>query len=139
MCKQMMLKSKITFRQLPQYLIIQINRMRADNNSINDTKVELSTQSIDMGSLTSNKEVSVMYNFETAICYENACSFPVVAISRFNKQPYIFRNQLVNMLKAEKHTLNPYILCYKKVHPTNQQTKLKDCYLNIVSNVKIMQ
>lgn len=41
------------------------------------------------------------------------------------------------MLKLEKNPPNPYVICYKRQCPGRDNTKLKDCYHNIQSNVEV--
>ena len=67
-----------------------------------------------MGTFTEKKNTNVAYSFEAALCIDNGCLFPVVAKSKFNKQAYIFKGELVSLLRIEKKDPNPYILCYKR-------------------------
>lgn len=41
------------------------------------------------------------------------------------------------MLKLEKVSPNPYILCFKKQCTSRNVTKLKDCYHNVKSSIDV--
>lgn len=90
-CKEKLNKKKIHFSQLPDYLIVQVNRMGNDGNSIDHTKLEFSLEDMDLGPFTDNKDASILYRLESMVALENGCLFPVVARSNFNKQAYIFK------------------------------------------------
>lgn len=66
--------------------------MAKDGSSIDQTQVELSTESIDMGPFTDKPEEEVLYDFESAVCIEKGCLYPVVVMGQFNKQKYVIRN-----------------------------------------------
>ena len=66
--------------------------MGKDGATIDQTPVELSTDSLDMGSFTDKPQQQIFYDFESAICIEKGCLFPLVVIGQFNKQKYVIRN-----------------------------------------------
>ena len=53
-----MTKAKNHFLTLPQYLLLQINRMGSDGNSVDMTNVQFSSDAIDLGPFTGNKDNS---------------------------------------------------------------------------------
>lgn len=53
-----------------------------------------------MGPYTENKDENLLYELEAAICIEKGCLFPVVSKSKYNKQMYIFKNEIVTMLRT---------------------------------------
>ena len=74
--------------------------MGKDGNSIDDTALELDLKELDMGPFTEDSDNVLFYDLETAICIEKGCLFPVIGANEFNKQIYIFKNEMVNLLKS---------------------------------------
>ena len=63
--------------------------------------------------------------------------FPVIGANEFNKQFYIFKNEMVSLLKSEKSSVNPYILCYRGRTDEVKEKKIKDIYSNVASNIEV--
>ena len=53
---------KVHFSNLSQHLLIVINRMGKDGNSIDDTKLELDLNELDMGPFTQDSDNVLMYD-----------------------------------------------------------------------------
>ena len=49
--------------RLPDILVVQISRMSKDGSNIDQTPVELSTASLDLGPFTNKPEEEVIYDF----------------------------------------------------------------------------
>lgn len=128
-------KRKIHFATLPEYLLIQVNRMGMDGNSIETTALEFSLDDIEMGTFTAEKN-DALYSLETVLGIENGCLYPVISKSKFNKQAYIFKGELVTLLRAEKNNPNPYLFLYKRKRSEAEASKMKDYYNNVRSNVE---
>ena len=120
-CALPLKKTKLHFERLPDILIIQIARMGKDGNSIDLTPIELSTDSLDMGAFTGRPEEEILYDFESAVCIEKNCVFPLVVMNKFNNQKYVIRNEIVEFCKDK---MNPYLLCYKKRVSESAKQKL---------------
>lgn len=91
-CKGALSMTKMGIESLPDYLVILIKRMRSDMNSIDDTKLEFPGAELDLSGFLAGDTGSNKYKFETAMCLENTCSYPVVALNKYNNRNYIFRN-----------------------------------------------
>lgn len=79
-CEEPLKKTKLHFSKLPDILVIQVARIGKERSLIDDTEIELSTEALDMGSFTDTPEEEIMYDFESAVCIEKKCLFPLVVI-----------------------------------------------------------
>jgi uncharacterized UBP type Zn finger protein len=52
-CGEPLKKTKLHFSKLPDILIIQVARFAKERGQVDETEIELSTESLDMGSFTS--------------------------------------------------------------------------------------
>ena len=105
-----MKKQKIQIEKLPDYLLIQINRMDSEGYAVDQTQIDFIHDVIDMGAFTLNKERQVMYTFQCAVGVEKGGFYPVMARNAHNKQLQLFRNHMIE----HSQNINPYILCYKR-------------------------
>jgi hypothetical protein len=110
-CSEPLKKTKLHFEKLPDVLVIQVARFSKERSLMDETEIELSTESLDLGSFTSTPEEEMMYDFECAVCIEKKCLFPLVVIGQSNRQKYVIRNETVELCKDK---MNPYILCYRR-------------------------
>ncbi len=62
-CGEPLTKKRLHFMRLPDILVVQISRMSKDGSNIDQTPVELSTASLDLGPFTNKPEEEVIYDF----------------------------------------------------------------------------
>lgn len=48
-----------------------------------------------MGTFTDNPDEEIIYDFESVVCIEKGCLFPIVVVGEANKQKYVIRNEIV--------------------------------------------
>ena len=61
-CSEPLKKTKLHFLKLPDILIIQVARMGRDG-TLDKTPIELTTDSLDMGSFTDRTNEEILYDF----------------------------------------------------------------------------